>query len=263
MITYNSFKEQIVSLTGRPDIGVAPHLIKTLAAICRSGEFPEDAYTLRFEQVGTWREPPELPGALEYIGNLGSLGLSVRRLLSFRIDFLDMWEGTEIDFVVLPAGDIRSIHKVARECPNKGLVYYSMGDIRILLPSISTTLKKHLLDGRVVAEFVSTFLTSNENFGWEFCTYYETSEYDRPVGLGENHWNPAFIDYEFPISIPFIWQLEACLDLVLLGTAASILRYAGHEEEARLMHGDFLIGLRQYAADRANTMVLNEGALGF
>lgn len=57
------------------------------------------------------------------------------------------------------------------------------------------------------------------------------------------------------------WQNEACPELVILGTAAKILRFAGHTAEGDRLHMEFLQGLRQFKGTRQDQMLQYPGAV--
>lgn len=263
MIGYEQFKNQLIALTGRPDLAVAPYLIKTLATISRSGEFAEDMVAMTLQVYADKFDPIE-PPVTGYVYR-DDIALphyySLRRLLTARlVGDIGNYEWAEL--TVANSTTLESLERLALRCPaNNGHVYMADGSFILYVPAKNTGMAE-LIAREAELEIDLVLSTSNEKRAWTFCgeeTGWEALYNPAVATTGQLHM-PAFAEAE---EARYIWQMNACLDLVLYGTAASQLRFAGHDKEAQLLYGEFLTGLRQFKADRDNQLVTNEGALGF
>ena len=263
MIEYIGFSEQLIALTGRPDLPVAPYLMKTLATISRSGEFAEDMVSITYEAYhGDFYDYGDHSVTIEYRHNIAPAWYySLRRLLSARITYNNSL-GEFHDLTVASSTTLEALNKLAWRCPpNKGIAYMADGTLRIFIPKAGGDLARVLATG--TDPWINLVLsTSNEKRAWAFCPgeVYRSQVSNPWVADDVPTSEPTFADAEGP---DYIWQMNAFLDLVLYGTAASQLRFAGHERESQLLYGEFLTGLRQFKADRDNQLASNEGALGF
>lgn len=242
-------------MTGRPDVPISPYLASTLAAICRSGNYPEDLITIA---VGVRsRDFKELVGpsygrlsggASAVVAAPMPEGLSARRLLTSDLAFSDGNTYEPLDYVVLDSIPTHNLAEMLRKCNNKASIYYAAGEVSILLPPHEWSRLSHLGSDFHVSLTITT-LTSNESRGWNWAGG------EGATGTTGNSQNTSTVLFPDPVkSSRYIWQLESCIDLVTLGTSAGILRFAGQEREGALMYQEFLISLRRYAADRADLL---------
>lgn len=255
MISLGDFTTAVWGMTGRPDVPISPYLASTLAAICRSGNYPEDLITIAADAY--YSDFAELTGpsygrvaggATATVSVPMPQGLSSRRLLTSDLAFSDGNTYEPIDYVVLDSIPTHNLAEMLRKCNNKASIYYAAGEVAILLPphewgrlsSLGSDFQVHL---------TITALTSNESRGWNWAGGRGAT------GTVGDSWNTGTVMFPSPAGHRnFIWQLESCIDLVTLGTAAGILRFAGQEREGALMYQEFLISLRRYAADRADLL---------
>ncbi len=268
MISFESFREGLWGMTGRPDIPVGPYLASTLAAICRSGNYPEDIITVYSNSCSDGFSELPAPGYHRLAGwRLGAFqmpapdGLSVRRVLNGQLEFdLDEERWGEEPLVLLSSTEPQALNRMMRECGAKPALTYAAGSAQVLVPP--NLWRSEAPDGYYDTVGLSlVMLTSNESRGWNWANPQGTGEATGTKGLSGN--NPDAVEPWVMEDSSYIWQLESCLDLVTLGTAASMLRFAGQEREGALMYQEFLISLRRYSADRADDLVEAQNALGF
>ncbi len=256
MISLDDFKAAVWGMTGRPDVPISPYLANTLAAICRSGNYPEDLITISpnarysdFEELTGPSYGRVAGGATATVAAPMPAGLSSRRLLTSDLAFSDGDTYEPIDYVVLDSIPTHNLAEMLRKCNNKASIYYAAGEVAILLPPHEWGRLSSLGSGFQV-HLTLTALTSNESRGWNWAGG------EGATGTVGDSRRPGYVMFPRPAgSSDFIWQLESCIDLVTLGTSAGILRFAGQEREGALMYQEFLISLRRYAADRADLLV--------
>lgn len=268
MISLESFRDGLWGMTGRPDIPIAPYLATTLATICRSGNYPEDIITVYSNTCSDGFSELPGPGYHKLAGwHLGAFplpapdGLSVRRVLNGNLEFdLDDQRWGELPIVLLSSTKPQDINRMMRECGIQPAITYAAGTAQVLIPP--TMWRSNAPEGYYDTLGVSlVMLTSNESRGWNWADPDGMGEATGTKGLSSE--NPDTVEPWVMEDSSYIWQLESCLDLVTLGTAASILRFAGQEREGALMYQEFLINLRQYSKDRADDLVEAQNALGF
>lgn len=267
MIDFESFRNGVWGMTGRPDIPIAPYLTTALGAISRSGQYAEDLITVYYDVCKD--AFTELPGPA--YGKLAGWriagfdaappeGLSVRRVHSGTVEYHtdpDLW-GNE-PTTLLSATRAGELNRLMRECGGQPAISYAAGHAQVLVPE---TKWRGLKGGELHPVTVGiTLLTSNESRGWNWADYESGGGATGSMGLNTPEYAEAT---PTPVMVAdYIWQLESCLDLVTLGTAAGILRYAGQEREGMQMYQEFILGLRQYSRDRADELVDDQNALGF
>ena len=242
-------------MTGRPDVPISPYLASTLAAICRSGNYPEDLITIAvhvslddFNELVGPAAGRLSGGATVVVDAPMPEGLSARRLLTSDLSFSDGNTYEPLDYVVLDSIPTESLSEMLRKCNNKASIYYAAGEVSIILPPHEWSRLSHIGPDFYV-HLTITALTSNESRGWNW------GGGNGATGTAGDNWNSGSVMFPRPVqSRNYIWQLESCIDLVTLGTSAGILRFAGQEREGALMYQEFLISLRRYAADRADSL---------
>ena len=255
MISLDDFTTAVWGMTGRPDVPISPYLASTLAAICLSGNYPEDLITIAVDVRS--RDFNELVGPSygRLSGGVSAIvpapmpkGLSSRRLLTSDLAFTDGNTYETIDYVVLDSIPTHNLAEMLRKCNNKASIYYAAGEVSIILPPHEWSRLSHLGSDFYV-DLTITALTSNESRGWNWAGG------EGATGTTGNSHNTSRAEFPKAVrSSSYIWQLESCIDLVTLGTSAGILRFAGQEREGALMYQEFLISLRRYAADRADLL---------
>ena len=255
MISLNDFKTAVWGMTGRPDVPISPYLASTLAAICRSGNYPEDLITIAanarysdFEELTGPTYGRVSGGAHAIVSAPMPKGLSSRRLLTSDLAFSDGDTYEPLDYVVLDSIPTHNLAEMLRKCNNKASIYYAAGEAAILLPPHEWA-RLRSLGSDFQVQLTITALTSNESRGWNWAGG------EGATGTVGGEWHGGSAMFPSPVNnSEFIWQLESCIDLVTLGTSAGILRFAGQEREGALMYQEFLISLRRYAADRADSL---------
>ena len=255
MIRLSDFTTAVWGMTGRPDVPISPYLASTLAAICRSGNYPEDLITIAVGVRNTGFKKLVGPSYGRLAGGASATvrapmppGLSARRLLTSDLAFSDGNTYGPLDYVVLDSVPTHNLAEMLRKCNNRASIYYAAGEVSIILPPHEWSRLSHLgSDFRV--DLTLTTLTSNESRGWNWAGG------EGATGTTGNRRNTDSEMFPSEVGNPdYIWQLESCIDLVTLGTSAGILRFAGQEREGALMYQEFLISLRRYAADRADLL---------
>lgn len=255
MISLNDFKTAVWGMTGRPDVPISPYLASTLAAICRSGNYPEDLITVAVQVSNDDFNEFVGPaygrlsgGAYAVVDAPMPEGLSARRLLTSELSFSDGDTYEPLDYVVLDSIPTENLAEMLRKCNNKASIYYAAGEVSIILPPHVWSRLRYLGSDFYVSLTI-TSLTSNESRGWNWAGG------SGATGTTGDRWNTGSVVFPRPVgNSDYIWQLESCIDLVTLGTSAGILRFAGQEREGALMYQEFLISLRRYAADRADSL---------
>lgn len=255
MIELSDFTNAVWGMTGRPDVPISPYLASTLAAICRSGNYPEDLITVAvsidsddFSELVGPSYGRLSGGASAIVSAPMPEGLSARRLLTSDLAFADGNTYEPLDYAVLDSIPSHNLAEMLRKCNNKASIYYAAGEVSILLPPHEWSRLKHLGSDFHV-NLTLTALTSNEARGWNWGGGYGAT------GTVGDNWDTGSVIFPSPVGHDnYIWQLESCIDLVTLGTSAGILRFAGQEREGALMYQEFLISLRRYAADRADLL---------
>lgn len=255
MISLEDFRDAVWGMTGRPDVPISPYLANALAAICRSGNYPEDLITIAanasysdFEELTGPTYGRVAGGAHATVAAPMPGGLSARRLLTSDLAFWDGDTYESLDYVVLDSIPTHNLAEMMRKCNNKASIYYAAGEVAILLPPhVWSRLSSLGSDFQI--QLTLTALTSNESRGWNWAGG------NGATGTKGDSWSSGSVMFPRPVQDgEFIWQLESCIDLVTLGTSAGILRFAGQEREGALMYQEFLISLRRYAADRADLL---------
>lgn len=267
MIDFEEFREGVWGMTGRPDVPLAPYLTSTLADICRSGVYPEDVITIYYELCGdAFTELPHpayhrLSGwRIAGFSAPPPRGLSFRRIHSGTLEYhtdSDNW-GNE-PLTLLSSTQPHELNRLMRECGGKPAITYAAGHAQLLVPAANW--REISKDERSPVSLSMTMLTSNESRGWNWA-----SDYGNATGSQGGNWaegEPEDVTPSPVVDEEYIWQIESCLDLVTLGTAAGVLRFAGQEKEGLQMYQEFLLGIRQYSRDRADDLVEAQNALGY
>lgn len=255
MIRLDDFTTAVWGMTGRPDVPISPYLASTLATICRSGSYPEDLITIAvnvdladFNELEGPSYGRLAGGASAIVSAPMPVGLSARRLLTSDLAFSDGNTYEPLDYVVLDSIPTHNLAEMLRKCNNKASIYYAAGEVSIILPPHEWSRLRHTGSDFYV-HLTITALTSNESRGWNWAGG------KGATGTTGGSWDNGSVMFPRPVQgRDYIWQLESCIDLVTLGTSAGILRFAGQEREGALMYQEFLISLRRYAADRADSL---------
>lgn len=212
--------QDIVAITGRPDIASDPYIALTEAEISASGEYAEDISTFTSQlYYWGWEEgllyPPLIRGKEQGVWDIGGWQSSrARRIIKAHLSYYDFDSNDPED---------THFHELVLLSPSKPtplICDTSASYALIEAEKITLALQPGMWDKERSLRLVWTILGRESN-----------------------------------------WQREACRELVIVGTAAKILRFAGHIAEGDRLHMEFLTGLRQFKATRQDQMLQYPGAV--